>query len=100
MRARKSWFGISVNPAHAVRATKRRHIVAQRLTRELRACLGAGGLARCKPCLDAGALVAAVAGVTQLKCGMVQRARGRAMVKLGRSRETVEGHDGICHDFH
>jgi hypothetical protein len=40
----------------------------------LRACLGAGGLARCKPRLDAGALVAAVAGVTQLKCKMVQRA--------------------------
>ena len=70
------------------------------LTAECCARLGAAGLAQCKPRLNAGALVAAVAGVTQLKCGMVQRARGRAMVKLGRSRETVEGHDGICHDFH
>ena len=67
--------------------------MAQQLTRELCAGLGAGGLARCKPSLDAGALVAAVAGVTQLKSSMVQRA------KVG-SRKAVEGKDGICHDFH
>jgi len=50
--------------------------VARRLTRELRACLGAGGLARCKPRLDAGALVAAEACVTQLRCGMVRTRAG------------------------
>ena len=46
--------------------TNKTAALTERLTRELRACLGAGGLARCKPRLYAGALVAAVAGVTQL----------------------------------
>jgi hypothetical protein len=67
MRARKSWFGISLSSAHAVNTrysddnAKPHHATTGR-TREFFARLGAGSLAHVEPCLDAGAFVAAAAG--------------------------------------
>lgn len=60
MRDRKSWLGMRTRPAHASGggasdATAR----AMALTAELGPRFGAGGLALCKPRLDAAALVAA-----------------------------------------
>ena len=78
------------------------------LTAEISACFWAGCFARCKPRLDAGALIAASTEVSTLHAATRRASKTGAQIgqdktrggEEGGSREAVEGYDGVAHDFH
>ena len=92
----------------AAAETQSRHGLTRALTAETSACFGAGCLARCKPRLDAGALIAAPTLVSTLHAATRRASKTAARIgrdrkrggEEGGSREAVERYDGIAHDFH
>ncbi len=88
--------------------TQRRQGLTRALTAEISACFGAGCFARCKPRLDAGALIAASTQVRTLHAATQRSSKTSAQSvryrkregEEGSSREAVERYDGVAHDLH
>jgi hypothetical protein len=92
----------------AAAETQRRRGLTRALTAETSACFGAGCFARCKPRLDAGALIAAPILVRTLHAETRRASKTAARIgrdrkrggEEGGSREAVERYDGVAHDLH